>query len=50
MPEVKAAQEAWNKAPAHVRVMGSAYVGPILAALEALALRVEALEGGKHGE
>lgn len=31
------AQEAWNKAPLHVRTMAGAYVGPILAAMGALA-------------
>lgn len=33
---------AWEKAPMHVRAMAGAYVGPILAALIALADAVEA--------
>lgn len=35
---------AWAKAPAHVRAMAGAYVGPLLAALEALEGRVQVLE------
>lgn len=48
MPEVNDALAAWEKAPAHIRMMAGQYVGPILAALVALAERVEKLEGGKQ--
>jgi hypothetical protein len=33
---VAAAAAAWAKAPAHVRAMAGAYVGPLLAALMAI--------------
>lgn len=47
MPEVMEmdALEAWNKAPAHIKLMAGQYVGPILAELKALEDRVEKLEG-----
>jgi hypothetical protein len=35
---------AWNKAPAHVKLMAGAYVGPLLAALVAIGERIEKLE------
>lgn len=38
------AAAAWVKAPAHVRAMAGAYVGPLLAALEELDGRVQVLE------
>ena len=51
MPQTVAdALAAWNAAPAHIRMMGGQYVGPILAALSELAERVEKLEGGKNGK
>lgn len=49
MGEVQDALAAWNKAPAHVRALAGAYVGPMLAALVALAERIEKIEGGQHG-
>lgn len=47
MVEVKDALAAWEKAPMHIRMMAGEYVGPILAALGALADRVERLESQK---
>lgn len=44
MPEVDDALAAWNKAPAHVRMMAGAYVGPLLAAMVALSAKVEMIE------
>lgn len=53
------ALSAWEKAPAHVRMMAGAYVGPLLAALvetDSRVARVEAaiqglIQGGAlHGE
>jgi len=42
---------AWNKAPAHVRMMAGAYVSPLLIALAAIANEVEALkEEVKNGK
>lgn len=41
---VKAAGESWGKAPAHVRLMAAAYVGPLLAALEAINSELQALD------
>lgn len=41
---------AWNNAPAHVRMMVGAYVGPLLAALVAIGAEVEAMKGANHGE
>lgn len=38
------AAAAWAKAPAHVRAMAGAYVGPLLAALEEMDRRVAAIE------
>lgn len=38
------AAAAWAKAPAHVRAMAGAYVGPLLAALQELERRVIDLE------
>lgn len=38
---------AWEKAPPHIRIMAGAYVGPLLAALVAVAEEVEKLKGGK---
>lgn len=38
---------AWESAPMHVRMMAGAYVGPVLAALEAVAEEVEKLKNGK---
>lgn len=44
---VKDALAAWNNAPLHIRAMAGAYVGPMLAALAAVAEEVEKLKGGK---
>lgn len=33
---LKGAREAWKQAPAHVKMMAGAYVGPLLTALDAL--------------
>lgn len=41
---VAEAVAAWAKAPAHVRAMAGAYVGPLLAALQSLEGRVQVLE------
>ena len=37
------AREQWNKAPAHVRLMASAYVEPLLACLEGIGAELDAL-------
>lgn len=44
--EVADAVDAWNGAPAHIRALAGAYVGPLLAAVVALEKRLEKLEGG----
>ena len=57
---IKAAREKWETAPAHVKIMAGAYVGPLLLALEAINAELDAvtldleviahalpLEGGK---
>jgi hypothetical protein len=41
---------AWQAAPAHVRMMAGAYVGPVLAALVAVGEEVEKLKGEKDGQ
>jgi hypothetical protein len=41
---VEDALAAWSEAPAHVRMMAGAYVGPLLAAIAAMADAIEALE------
>lgn len=41
---VAEAVAAWAKAPAHIRAMAGAYVGPLLAALQALEARVNDIE------
>lgn len=53
---LEAANEAWDSAPVHIKMMAGAYVSPILAALadqqrqiNELALRV-AYQGGEHGK
>lgn len=60
---LQGALNAWEKAPAHVKVMAGAYVGPLLLALGALgeeveeqrcdllalSARVANLEGADHG-
>ena len=33
---LKRAEDAWDKAPAHIKVMAGAYVGPLLEALKAI--------------
>lgn len=43
--EVSDALEAWNKAPAHIRMMAGAYVGPLLVALVAVSSKVEKIDG-----
>lgn len=51
MTEVDDALVAWNNAPAHIRMMAGAYVGPLLVALAAIADRIEKLEEGvKNGK
>lgn len=42
------AVEAWNKAPFHIKTMAGDYVGPILAALVAIADEVRELKGEKN--
>lgn len=44
--EIADALEAWNRAPAHIKVLAGAYVGPLLAAVVAMDERVAKLEGG----
>jgi hypothetical protein len=46
--EVAAAAAAWAKAPAHVRAMAGAYVGPLLAALMAINEELQGVEDGKR--
>ncbi len=47
MPQsVADALAAWNRAPVHIRMMAGEYVGPILAALVAIADDVEKLKAG----
>lgn len=38
---LRSAREAWAKAPAHVRVMASAYVEPLLNALDAIGAELD---------
>lgn len=44
---VTAAREKWADAPAHIRVMASPFVEPMLAALNAIAAAVEEGSNGK---
>ncbi len=49
---VAQAVEAWNGAPMHIRAMAGAYVGPLLAALEAMGREIDELKqakGASHG-
>ena len=53
---VAEAAAAWNGAPLHIKAMAGAYVGPILAALQAMSQEMDALqaarccnEGGNRG-
>ncbi len=41
---VDKAQAAWNRAPAHVKLMAGAYVEPLLAALVAMADEISTLK------
>lgn len=43
---VSDALAAWERAPLHIRMMAGEYVGPILAALVAVAGEVEKLKAG----
>lgn len=39
------AEQAWKKAPAHVRVMAGDYVGPLLEALKAIGDELDEVQG-----
>ena len=41
---VKAAQAAWGGAPLHIRTLAGAYMGPVLAALEAISADADRME------
>lgn len=43
----KAAAEQWKKAPLHVRTMAGAYIEPVIYALNAMAMAVQAIEAGQ---
>jgi hypothetical protein len=43
---VAEAAAAWAKAPAHVRAMAGAYVGPLLAALMAINEELQGVQDG----
>ena len=47
--QLEAVQKAWDSAPAYYKAMGKSYIDPILGLLEAMTERIEALEGGAHG-
>lgn len=40
---IKAAREKWEGAPAHVKIMAAAYVGPIFTAIEAMGAELDAI-------
>ncbi len=44
------ARTRWDGAPAHIKIMAGAYVGPLLEALEAIGAEIEAMkeEGARH--
>lgn len=44
---VREAAEAWAKAPAHVKTMAGAYVGPVMKALMAINSELEAVAEGE---
>lgn len=47
---VYAAFDAWNKAPAHVKAIAGAYMGPVLEALGAINRELKSIrEEAKHG-
>ena len=45
---LKGAREAWKQAPAHVKLMAGAYVGPLLTALDALGEDLEEVQRDLH--
>ena len=47
---VDLAMEMWGRAPAHIKVMASAYVEPILRALNELSAELDLMKGATHGE
>ena len=47
--QLKAVQTAWDTAPVYVRTMGGMYMTPVMALLLAMVERLDALEGGAHG-
>jgi hypothetical protein len=47
---VLAARSAWDGAPLHIRAMAGAYVGPLLAALEAIGRELDAMKGANHAD
>lgn len=51
MDEVMKAKEAWDNAPAHIRMMAGSYVAPVIAALIALDAELDALKKEvRHGQ
>lgn len=46
---LEAVEKAWESAPAYVKLAGQGYMTPVMALLVDLVARVEALEGGTHG-
>ncbi len=47
---VDLAMEMWGRAPAHIKVMASAYVEPILRALHEISAELDLMKGATNGE
>ena len=45
---LQAARDAWKQAPAHVKMMAGAYVGPLLIALGALGEELDGVADDLH--
>ncbi len=46
---VDLAVKSWDRAPAHIKVMASAYVEPLLQALTAISAELDGQKGATHG-
>ena len=45
--QMKEAREAWNKAPAHIKLMAGKYMEPLLTVLESLCQRSHSEDGAR---
>ena len=45
--QMKEAREAWNKAPAHIKLMAGKYMEPLLTVLESLCQRSHSGDGAR---